>query len=417
MMERKFSTGMPEQPIIQPTEFDPEDEYRPEPEPEPQAPSWMDGSLRIGIHTSIAGSYLNALESARKLGCNALQIFSASPRMWQGGSARIPEVDAQAFRARRYELRLGPLAIHANYLINLASEQRMLQTRSIQAFQDEIVRALALGADYLVVHPGARGEATATQAISTIIESVKQASKRVPMGGLRILIENTAGMGSAMGARLEEVGEILAGLRNLPVGACLDTAHLFAAGYDIKSEAGLASTIGQIDGAIGLENVPVIHANDSKIPLGGRVDRHEHIGKGKIGAEAFTRILRHPRFGAAGQEGLTGRAFVAETPIDDPGDDRRNVAALWELAGLQEQAPAAEKGFSMLTPALKKKITENRKIEKKRKDNADSPRPGRGRRRTRRFAEKKTPTKKSVAGKSKTRKTGARNGKAKRKRG
>ncbi len=304
---------MPDQPIIQPTQFDPEDEYRPEPEPEPLPPSWMDGSLRIGIHTSIAGSYLNALESARKLGCNALQIFSASPRMWQGGSARIPEVDAQAFRTRRDELRLGPLVIHANYLINLASEQRMLQTRSIQAFHDEIVRARALGADFLVVHPGARGEATAGQAISTIVESVKQASKRAPMGGLRILIENTAGMGSAVGARLEEVGEILAGLRNLPVEACLDTAHLFAAGYDIKSEAGLASTIGQIESSIGLENVPVFHVNDSKIPLGARVDRHEHIGKGKIGAAAFARILRHPRFGSAGPEGLAGRAFIALT--------------------------------------------------------------------------------------------------------
>src|SRR5258707_8586992 len=356
---------MPEQPIIPVTEFDPEDEYRPEPEPEPLPPSWMDGSLRIGIHTSIAGSYLSALESARKLGCNALQIFSASPRMWQGGSARIPEVDAQAFRARRDELRLGPLVIHANYLINLASEQRMLQTRSIQAFHDEIVRAMALGADFLVVHPGARGESSAGQAISTIVESVKQASKRAPMGGLRILIENTAGMGSAVGARLEEMGEILAGLRNLPVGACLDTAHLFAAGYDIKSEGGLASTIGQIESSIGLDNVPVFHANDSKIPLGGRVDRHEHIGKGKIGVQAFARILRHPRFGTAGPEGLAGRAFIAETPIDDLGDDRRNVAALWELAGLKEQAPEAEKGFSMLTAALKKKISENRKTEKK----------------------------------------------------
>jgi deoxyribonuclease IV len=356
---------MPEQPIIQPTQFDPEDEYRPEPEPEPQPPSWMDGSLRIGIHTSIAGSYVNALEAARKLGCNALQIFSASPRMWQGGSARIPEVDAQAFRERRNELRLGPLVVHANYLINLASAQRMLQTRSIQAFHDEIVRALALGADFLVVHPGARGESSSGQAISTIVESVKQASKRAPMGGLRILIENTAGMGSAVGARLEEVGEILAGLRNIPVGACLDTAHLFAAGYDIKTERGLASTIGQIESSISLENVPVFHVNDSKTPLGGLVDRHEHIGKGKIGAEAFARILRHPRFGAAGPEGLTGRAFIAETPIDDPGDDRRNVAMLWELAGLHEQAPEAEKGFSMLTAALKKKISENRKAEKK----------------------------------------------------
>src|SRR5437588_370340 len=278
---------MPEQPITPTIEFDPEDEYRPEPEPEPLPPSWMDGSLRIGIHTSIAGSYLNALESARKLGCNALQIFSASPRMWQGGSARIPEVDAQAFRARRDELRLGPLVVHANYLINLAASQPMLRTRSIQAFHDEIVRAVALGADFLVVHPGARGESKTEHAVSTIVESLKQASKRAPMGTLRILIENTAGMGSAVGARLEEVGEILAGLRNVP--------------------------------------------------------------------------------GGAPAEGLTGRAFLAETPIDDPGDDRRNVAALWELAGLKEQAPEAEKGFSMLTPALKKKISENR-----RKDNAET---------------------------------------------
>src|SRR6266436_5669347 len=366
---------MAEQPITQATEFDPEDEYRPEPEPEPQSPTWMNGSTRIGIHTSIAGSYVNALEAARKLGCNALQIFSASPRMWQGGSARVAELDALAFRARRDELRLGPLVVHANYLINLASAERMLQTRSIQAFHDEIVRALALGADFLVVHPGSRGEATAGQAISTVVESVKQASKRAPMGGLRILIENSAGMGTAVGSRLEEVGEILAGLRGLPVEACLDTAHLFAAGYDIKSEGGLASTIGQIESTIGLDNVPVIHANDSKIPLGGRVDRHEHIGKGKIGAEAFARILQHPRFGSAAPEGLPGRAFVAETPIDDPGDDRRNVAMLWELAGLKEQAPAAEKGFSMLTAALKRKISAHAKTEKKRKVDAEKARP------------------------------------------
>src|SRR2546422_6286991 len=131
MTEQKSSTGMPEQPIIQPTQFDPEDEYRPEPEPEPVPPSWMDGSLRIGIHTSIAGSYLNALESARKLGCNALQIFSASPRMWQGGSARIPDVDARAFRGRRDELRLGPLVIQPNYPINLGAGERVRRTRAL----------------------------------------------------------------------------------------------------------------------------------------------------------------------------------------------------------------------------------------------------------------------------------------------
>lgn len=349
---------MPEQPLTRAIEFDPEDEYRPEPEPEPAPPTWMDGSLRIGIHTSIAGGYTNALDSAHKLGCNALQIFSASPRMWAGGPSRIPEVDAAAFRARREELSLGPLVVHANYLVNLATQQTMLRTRSIQAFHDELVRAISLGADFVVVHPGACGECKPDQAVRLAVESIKQASKNLPATSLRILLENTAGMGTALGARLEELGEMLYALQTLQVGACLDTAHLFAAGYDIRSEASLASTLDLIDRAIGLERVPVFHVNDSKIPLGGRVDRHEHIGKGKIGAEAFRHFLTHPRLSATASGGLPGRAFLAETPIDDPGDDRRNVAALWEFAGLKDQAPAPEKGFSMLTAAAKKKAAQ-----------------------------------------------------------
>jgi deoxyribonuclease-4 len=347
---------MPEQPLTRVIEFDPEDEYRPEPEPEAGPPAWMDGTLRIGIHTSIAGGYLNALESAHKLGCNALQIFSASPRMWAGGPSRVAEVDAAAFRARREALGLGPLVIHANYLINLAAQQPMLRTRSIQAFHDELVRGIALGADFVVVHPGACGDCKSDQALRLAVESVKQAAKNLPMTPLRILIENTAGMGSALGSRLEEVGEMLNALQSIRASACLDTAHLFAAGYDIKTEAGLPSTLELIDSAIGLERVPVLHVNDSKIPLGGRVDRHEHIGKGKIGAQAFRRLLTHPRLSALPPEGLAGRAFLAETPIDDPGDDRRNVAALWEFAGLKEQAPKAAKGFSMLTASAKKSV-------------------------------------------------------------
>jgi deoxyribonuclease-4 len=347
------------------TQFDPEDEYRPEPEPEPQPPSWMDGSLRIGIHTSIAGSYVNALESARKLGCNALQIFSASPRAWQGGATRIPASEAAAFRARRDELGLGPLVVHSNYLINLAAQQPMLRTRSIQSFHEEIVRSLALGADYVLVHPGSRGDVSVERSIATVIESIKQAAKRLQLGNLRILIENTAGMGAHVGGRLEEIAEILRGLSALPVAACLDTAHLFASGYDIRSEAGLSSTIAQIDSTIGLERVPIFHANDSKVPLGARVDRHEHIGKGKIGATAFERILRHPRLSALPPAGLVGRAFLAETPIDDPGDDRKNVAKLWELAGIQ--GPAVESGFSMMTPALKKTLGKMAKASANRK--------------------------------------------------
>ena len=355
--------GMAEYPIIENTVFEADDEYIPQPVVEVGPPAWMDGSVRIGLHTSIAGSYLNALESARKLGANALQIFSASPRMWQTANVRIPASDVQAFRARREELGLGPLVIHANYLINLAAAQPMLRTRSIQAFHEELVRGRELGADFVVVHPGARGESSMEQAIATIIDSVKQASRRMPPGKMRILIENTAGMGTAVGSRLEEVAAIVRGLREINVAACLDTAHLFAAGYDIKSEVGLDQTIETIDRILGLENVPVFHVNDSKIALGGRVDRHEHIGHGKIGAEAFERILRQPRLGSFPPVGLAGRAFLLETPIDEPGDDRKNVAKLWELAGVA--GPEAEKGFSMMTSAMKKRKKELEKTGKK----------------------------------------------------
>lgn len=351
-------------PFLLEEQFDPEDEYRPEPEPEPLPPFWTDGSPRIGIHTSIAGSYINALESAKKLGANALQIFSASPRMWQG-AVKIAETDAQAFRAKREELQLGPLVIHANYLINLAAVQPMLRTRSIQAFHEELVRAVQLGADYLVIHPGARGEMPMERAIGFIIESVKQAARRVPLGKLRILIENTAGMGTAVGSRLEEVAHIVYGLRDLRAGACLDTAHLFAAGYGFQDENALSQLISTVERTLSLENVPVFHVNDSKIPLGGRVDRHENLGEGKIGEAAFLRFLQHPRLGSSPNGGLPGRAFILETPIDNPGDDRRNVAKLWELAGMSHLAPSAEKGFSMMTTALKKKIAEVRKKQVK----------------------------------------------------
>jgi len=359
--------GMAEYPIIENTKFEADDEYIPQPVVEPGPPAWMDGSLRIGLHTSIAGSYLNALESAKKLGANALQIFSASPRMWQTANVRIPASDVKAFRERREELGLGPLVIHANYLINLAASQPMLRTRSIQAFHEELVRGRELGADFVVVHPGSRGESSTEQAIATIIDSVKQAARRVPQEKMRILIENTAGMGTAVGSRLEEVAAIVRALREIKAAVCLDTAHLFAAGYDIKSEIGLERTIETIDRIIGLENVSVFHVNDSKIPLGGRVDRHEHIGHGKIGAAAFERILREPRLGSLPPVGLAGRAFLLETPIDDPGDDRKNVAKLWELAGVE--GPGAEKGFSMMTSAMKK---QKKELEKKGKKFASS---------------------------------------------
>lgn len=348
---------MPDPQPTAPTLYDDEDEYRPEPEPIPQPPAWLDGSLRIGIHTSIARDLVDSLETAHKLGCNALQIFSASPRMWgHPGASRIPEADAKRYRMRRAELGLGPLVVHGNYLMNLAAAQPVLRVRSIQTLHDELVRGVTLGADFLVMHPGSRGEETAERAIATIAQGIRQACRGIKFGGLRILLENTAGMGTAVGWRLEELAAILGALPDLPLGVCIDTAHLFAAGYDIATEKGLESTLEQIEQTVGLGRVFVVHMNDSKVPLGARVDRHEHIGKGKIGLEAFGRILNHPRLAADGPHGVPGRAFILETPIDAPGDDRRNVRTLWQLAGMSAvQAPDAEDGFSMARSARARK--------------------------------------------------------------
>ncbi len=325
--------------------YDVDDEYRPEPVAIPRPPSWQDGSFRIGIHTSIAGDIASSLDAAAKLGANALQIFSASPRMWPRGGTRIAEADAARFRERRAGLGLGPLVIHDNYLINLASPDRVMRTRSIQAFHDELVRGVSLGADFLVAHPGAAMGAPMSQAIEDIADGMRQAARGMKFGGLRILVENTSGMGSAVGSRFEEIQAILEATKDLPMGVCLDTAHTFEAGFDIASEEGLEKTLDLMDRTVGLTRVFVLHVNDSKTALGSRVDRHENIGDGKIGRKALGRILNHPRLGPGA---LAGRAFILETPIDKPGDDRRNVRALWELVGVDEEhAPKAEAGFSM----------------------------------------------------------------------
>ena len=330
--------------------YDAADEYRPEPLPAPEIPAWKDGSIRIGIHTSIAGDIVGALDLAHGLGANALQIFSSSPRMWPGGSARILDADAARFRERRRELHLGPLVIHDNYLINLASANPVLRTRSIQAFHQEIVRALAIGADYLVAHPGAAREGEKRAAVAAIAAGIRQAVRGIKLGDLQILLENTAGQGTSVGSRFEELRDVLAACPDSPLGVCLDTAHLFAAGFDIRTAEGLDATLQAIDRTVGLASVAVVHVNDSKVPLGSRVDRHEHIGRGKIGIEAFGRILNHPL--------LAGRAFILETPVDKPGDDRRNVAALWRLVGVELPKARARDGMK---PRKKSKRLRGRK--------------------------------------------------------
>jgi len=279
--------------------------------------------MRVGVHTSIAGSVENAAHHAKKIGCDTFQMFSANPRGWRS-LAPTPE-ECERFKAARAEYGLRPLVIHDNYLINLASGDDLIRAKSIAAFRGEIERALALGAEFLVTHPGSAKGTTTSAAIASCIESLRQGSKGLRLNDLSILIENTAGQGSVIGRTFEEVAEILKGAGgNLPMGACIDTAHSFAAGYPIHTETGLKAAIKTLEATVGLKNVCVIHANDSKAEFGSHVDRHEHIGKGKIGAEAFGRIVRHPK--------LRSIPFICETPIDRPGDDRRNLRVMRKLA-------------------------------------------------------------------------------------
>jgi deoxyribonuclease-4 len=290
-------------------------------------------AMRVGVHTSIAGGVTNAIRHAEEIGCNTLQIFSANPRGWR--AAGVVAADCEAFRAARAAAKLAPLVIHDNYLINLASADPLMQEKSVRAFRKEMERAIALGADFLVTHPGSAKGSTATQAIQNCIAGLRRAAAGLKLDGLTILIENTAGQGSAIGRTFEEVAEILTGAsQDLPMGACVDTAHCFAAGYAIHTPRGLADTLRRLDRTVGIKNLRVIHSNDSKADFESRVDRHEHIGRGKIGAEAFRRIVRHPK--------LRNLPFICETPADKPGDDQRNLAVMRRLAG-EKPPPRATK--------------------------------------------------------------------------
>lgn len=223
---------------------------------------------------------------------------------------------------RRYDL--YPMAIHGNYLINLASSDPRIRRRSIAAFRSEIERALALGAEYLITHPGSVKKGDRGRGIGAFVAGLEEAARGLALDGLRILIENTAGGGGSLGGDLAEVAAIIE-RAGLPTGCCLDTAHSYEAGFDLATGKGLDAWIERITATVGLSAVPIVHTNDSRTPLGSRHDRHEHIGKGGIGREGFRRILNHPA--------LRDKAFILETPQEKEGDDRRNLRAVRTLAG------------------------------------------------------------------------------------
>ena len=281
--------------------------------------------MRLGIHTSIAGSLEKAALKAAELGANTFQIFSTSPRMWRGS---VPAVaDVYRLRAARERHGLSPLVIHAGYLINLASDDPLVRSRSIAAFQGELERAAAIGAEYLVVHPGSAKGRSREEAIASFALGLRDAAHDFHSHSVTVLLENTAGAGDCLGARFEELQslrELAHGLTDLPVGFCLDTCHLLAAGFDIAGKTGLERTLREAGETLGWSHIQIFHANDSKAPRGSRVDRHAHIGEGHIGLDAFQRILRHPK--------LRHIPFILETPVTNPGDDRRNLDILKRLS-------------------------------------------------------------------------------------
>ncbi|HLG16124.1 MAG TPA: deoxyribonuclease IV [Blastocatellia bacterium] len=292
--------------------------------------------LIVGVHTSIASGLAKAISIAQALGCDCLQIFARNPRGWAARDLTRDEISE--FRGAREKAGLWPLVIHSVYLINLAAQNPLLLARSRAAFRQEIERGLALGADYLVVHPGNPREAPADIGIATAVASVREAVHGLKLKGaapnvtlagrknaLSILVENTAGQGSSIGCTFEQLADIIAALDDLPVDVCLDTQHTFASGYDISTEAGLKTTIRAIRRSFGIDRIKVIHCNDSKARLGSRVDRHQHIGLGFIGADAFRRLTRNLKFRSI--------PFILETPVDKVHDDEWNVSRIRALSG------------------------------------------------------------------------------------
>ena len=284
---------------------------------------------RIGVHVGIAGGPWTAVERAVEACANTFQIFSASPRQWKASPVKAE--DALKMRELRSEHDVNPVAIHASYLINLCSQTESVRENSVEGFRGEVERALDLGAEFLVLHPGSWKGLTRDEGLRLAAESIERAVGTLGGGrswqgkDFKILIENTAGAEFSLGGSFEQVAELAERLKACaPVGVCLDTCHVHVAGYDIVSAEGYEATMKQVGETVGFDAVRVWHCNDAKAAMGSKLDRHEHIGEGTIGAAAFKRLLHDARFEHC--------AFIAETPVDEPGDELRNVMALRALS-------------------------------------------------------------------------------------
>jgi deoxyribonuclease-4 len=283
------------------------------------------GELLLGAHMSIAGGIDLAPLRGRDVGCRTMQLFTKSSNQWR--ARPLPPEEIERYRANLQVTGIAPAVAHDSYLINLASTDAELHRKSMAAFLEELERAEALGIQYLVTHPGAHMGAGEETGLRQVANSIRELLKRTKGYQVQVVIETAAGQGTSLGHRFEQIAALLDQI-GLPerTGVCLDTCHIFAAGYDIRTPEGYADVLGAFDAVVGVPHLKVIHLNDSKKELGCRVDRHEHIGKGAIGLEAFRCLLTDPR--------LKGIPMILETPKDDDFvlADRRNLDTLRRLA-------------------------------------------------------------------------------------
>jgi deoxyribonuclease IV len=292
--------------------------------PCPQAPKSRCTPAPLGVHVSIAGGMHRAFERGAELQCQAIQIFLKNSNQWKART--LTEQDRNLFQEAHKNSAIRFVIAHDSYLINLASPDRDLYRKSLDAFAEEMRRANLLGVPYLVMHPGAHMGAGIKAGLSRVAKALKRALALVEPP-VKIVLENTAGQGSCLGYRFEQLAAILEQIDNPDrTGVCLDTCHLFAAGYDIRTEQGYSETIQEFDRLIGIRKVKVFHVNDSKTEFGRRVDRHSHIGQGFIGLDAFRFLLNDKRFRKIPK--------ILETP-KGPGieEDLMNLATLRSLVG------------------------------------------------------------------------------------
>jgi deoxyribonuclease-4 len=276
----------------------------------------------IGAHMSIAGGIHQALERGRRLRCNTIQVFLKNSNQWK--AKVLTEHDRSLFQHAQKDTAINPVLAHDSYLINLASPDPGLYRKSLDAFVEELKRANFLGIPYLVLHPGAHMGSGTKAGVSRVAQALRQALKMVesPVG---ILLENTAGQGSSLGWRFEQLATILERAKHSGrVGVCFDTCHAFSAGYDMRTEDGYEETLREFDRLIGIERIRAFHVNDSKKELGSRVDRHDHIGKGFLGLDAFRFLINDNRFAAIPK--------ILETPKGaDSRWDKQNLNTLRSL--------------------------------------------------------------------------------------